>query len=117
MKNERQKKLLKVKEYLLQRKKDLEEELSSLNKERTFEDQVQDVGDQAVSSYLETLRISLQDNELGEYNRISQALDMIDSGTYGVCVDCGQLISEKRLESYPNATRCISCQEALEEIS
>ena len=76
---------------------------------------MQDSGDQASSSSLETLRISLQDAELEEYNRILKALQMIDEGTYGMCFDCGQPISEKRLKLYPNATRCLSCQEQLEE--
>ncbi len=40
---------------------------------------------------------------------------MIVDGTYGICIDCCQPISEKRLKSYPNATRCLSCQEVVEE--
>ncbi len=39
---------------------------------------------------------------------------MIESGTYGVCAECGQPISEKRLSVYPNTTRCLPCQEAYE---
>ena len=115
MMEERKLKLSHIKEYLLERKNKLEEALSVLNKERTIEDQGQDIGDQVVSSSIETLRISLQSNELAEYNRIIQALDMIEAGTYGICVDCGQNISEKRLKSCPNVTRCMSCQEVLEE--
>ena len=40
---------------------------------------------------------------------------MIEDGTYGECVDCHNPISEKRLKSFPNATRCLVCQEAFEE--
>jgi len=61
------------------------------------------------------LRNSLQDTEFEEYNRIVKALQMIEEGSYGMCVDCSKVISEKRLESYPDATRCVVCQELFEE--
>ncbi|HEX2978182.1 MAG TPA: TraR/DksA C4-type zinc finger protein [Candidatus Babeliales bacterium] len=103
-----------IKKGLLERKKELEEQLSDLYQVKSgFE--VQDIGDQAQSISLETLKISLQDNEINEYNMIMQALRMIDEGTYGICIECGQPIAEKRLKSYPNASRCIICQEVLED--
>ena len=103
-----------IKEALLARKQELEEQIANLYVEQVPDD-TQDIGDQALSSSMETLRISLQDAELEEYNRIIKALHMIEVGTYGLCVDCGQPISEKRLNLYPNATRCLLCQEQLEE--
>ena len=99
---------------MLERKKELDEELAELYSQKAI-DEVQDIGDQASSSSLETLKISLQDAEVEEYNRILKALQMIDEGTYGMCSDCGQPISEKRLKMYPNAMRCLLCQEQLEE--
>ena len=104
-----------IKGDLLERKQQLEETLMRLYKEKFSDGQVQDFGDQAISSTMESLRSSLQDSRLEEYNRIVRALAMIDDGTYGICVDCLGPISERRLESYPNATRCIACQEAYEE--
>lgn len=104
-----------IKNYLLQRKNELEKELAELNLEE-IGDQVQDTGDQAQSSSRETLRLSLQNTEFQEYNRILKALEMIEEGTYGKCVDCTQPISEKRLKIFPNATRCLVCQEKLEEM-
>lgn len=104
-----------IKKRLLERKKELEEQLSDLYKLRGAPTDVQDPGDQAQSVSQETLQLSLQDAELHEYNMIGQALKMIEDGTYGSCIDCGQPISEKRLKSYPNATRCILCQEVLED--
>ncbi len=103
-----------IKKQLLERKKELDRDLGELYKPTNFSD-VQDVGDQALSSSMETIKISLQDAELDEYNRIAKALEMIEEGTYGICVDCGQPISEKRLKLFPNATRCLKCQELLEE--
>lgn len=107
--------LKKVKDELLQRKMELEQEMTSLYQEKFSDDQVQDVGDQALTSTMESLRSSLQDTKLDEYNRVVKALEMIEDGSYGICVDCELPISEKRLKSFPNATRCLSCQEAFEE--
>lgn len=104
-----------VKERLLVRKQQLEEAMALLYKEKVSDDQVQDTGDQALSSSLEEIKISLHNNELDEYQMVMKAIDMIDQGTYGVCIDCGNAISERRLALFPNATRCLACQEAMEE--
>lgn len=104
-----------IEKALIQRRNELEVQLKALATDKLTDDQVQDPGDQALSATMEILRNSLQDTELMEYNRILQALDKIKEGTYGVCIDCGEEISEKRLGSYPNAARCIVCQEAFEE--
>jgi len=104
----------KVKQELIDRRQELQEELMRLYKEN-FNDEVQDLGDQAVASTMELLSSSLQDSRIEEYNRIAKALEMIEDGTYGICIYCHEPISEKRLKSYPNATRCILCQELYEE--
>jgi len=103
-----------VKSELLARKKVLKEELDRLSKEPVADSQSQDDGDQAVSSTLETLRNSIQNAEYEEYVMIEAALRSIEDGRYGVCQDCEQEISEKRLKYYPNAQRCLACQEAIE---
>ncbi len=104
-----------IKKQLLERKAEIERELQQLTQEKFSDDQVQDPGDQALSSTMESLNSSLQHTKLEEYRRVEMALQMIEDGTYGICVDCGQAISEKRLKSFPNATRCLSCQEIYEE--
>ena len=109
------KELEKIKEVLLERKKELEEAIVQLQAEADIFGQTQDQGDQAISAAFETLKSSLHNNEYEEFKMISKALKMIDEGTYGVCADCGQPISERRLQSYPNATRCLPCQEAAED--
>jgi DnaK suppressor protein len=104
-----------IKQQLMTRKQELEQELKQLVQEKFSDDQVQDAGDQALSSSMESLNSSLQVAKLEEYRRIEMALRMIEEGTYGICADCGEPISEKRLKSFPNATRCLSCQELFEE--
>ena len=77
-----------IKKTLIQRRNEIEQKLQQLSQEKVSDDQVQDPGDQALSSTIETLRSSLQDTELQEYNRIVRALEKIADGSYGVCIDC-----------------------------
>ncbi|WP_203294018.1 TraR/DksA family transcriptional regulator [Maricaulis parjimensis] len=44
-----------------------------------------------------------------ELRRIDVALQRLDEGEYGWCVECGEAISEKRLEIDPAAPRCSAC--------
>lgn len=106
-----------IKNELISRKLALEEKLAELSRERITDDQVQDPGDQALTSTMESVRSSLQAAETEEYQRIVRALAKIEAGTYGICIDCDQPISEKRLKSYMNAARCLVCQELFEDMA
>ncbi len=103
-----------LKAELIQRKADLEQKLTQLN-EKVTEEREMDPADQAASSTMELLKSSFQNTELEEYHNIELALEKIDEGTYGVCIDCGEPISDKRLKMNPNASRCLRCQESMEE--
>lgn len=115
--NGEKKRLETVKKKLLERKVELEDQLKETYMNKETPSYSQDPADFAQSLSLENLQMSLQDSELQEYNMIRQALRMIEQGTYGMCIDCEQPIAEKRLKLYPNATRCLVCQELLEERS
>ena len=41
--------------------------------------------------------------------RLHLALQRIEDGEYGYCTDCGEPISEKRLELDPAVPRCFGC--------
>ncbi len=43
---------------------------------------------------------------------VDAALAQIASGTYGTCVNCGQQISEARLEHRPESVYCVDCKAA-----
>ena len=58
---------------------------------------------------------SLLVNQQALLTEIELALERIEQGTYGKCVDCGQPIPEKRLEAIPWAARDIKCEEQLEQ--
>ncbi|HIE32825.1 MAG TPA: hypothetical protein EYP81_02080 [Thermodesulfobacteriaceae bacterium] len=42
---------------------------------------------------------------------IEEALQRLEAGHYGRCIDCGRWIRLKRLETIPWAKRCRACQE------
>lgn len=52
---------------------------------------------------------ALVSNEIASVRR---ALERIEDGSYGECVNCGNEISEGRLEARPEAALCIKCASA-----
>ena len=48
--------------------------------------------------------------------RLSAALDRLNEGAYGVCVECAEPIAPARLEAVPEAENCIRCQAGLEHL-
>ena len=57
------------------------------------------------------VQVHLRDNEAALRRAILAALGRIDAGTYGICPDCEEAITEARLLAVPWTTRCISCKE------
>ena len=59
--------------------------------------------------------VALQINRLDflQFKLVDDALNRMGSEKYGVCVDCGDAISRRRLKAIPWAIRCIACQEQL----
>jgi DnaK suppressor protein len=45
---------------------------------------------------------------------VEAALERIENGTYGRCVDCGKPILEGRLEARPEVARCVEDQQRFE---
>lgn len=45
---------------------------------------------------------------------IEEALRRMEESNYGICADCEEPISEKRLLAYPCSITCISCAETRE---
>lgn len=52
---------------------------------------------------------SLGQSGLSEIKQIQAALVRIEEGTFGICVACGEDISDERLETIPHAARCRHC--------
>lgn len=111
---QRAKFISKIKDILLQRKREVDSQLNVQSHERLTDGVVQDSADEALSLSMEKLQSSLQRTEIKELRLMEDALARIEKGEYGICIDCGDPISEKRLENFPYAARCIVCQEAFE---
>jgi len=47
--------------------------------------------------------------------RIDQALERLEAGQYGTCIECETEIAERRLRALPFAVRCQLCEEAREQ--
>lgn len=81
---------------------------------QTGADETQDVADQAVSSYQKELLFTQGTNGHSQLSLVRLALERIDEGSYGECLQCGSTIGEKRLDALPWTPYCINCQEKIE---
>lgn len=45
-----------------------------------------------------------------ELEQVQQALRRIEDGSYGLCVDCGEPIDQRRLAALPATPSCTACQ-------
>ena len=103
-----------MKEALIAKRDELVSMLGKINQGSEPGAQIKDLADEASSTVMDRLQSSLQETEVREIKQIEEALVRIDKGEYGICLDCGEEISPKRLEYSPYAARCITCQELLE---
>jgi DnaK suppressor protein len=70
------------------------------------------------SDRIRALRI--RDRESMLIKKIRQSLEDIENGEYGICEDCGEDISIKRLKARPVTSLCIGCKtkrESMEKLT
>ncbi len=70
---------------------------------KDFEDQAQEVEDDEVVDQLESI-------ETKRLSEMEAALYRIESGLFGICVNCDKEIARSRLEALPFTDKCINCQ-------
>ncbi|MFT5358858.1 MAG: DnaK suppressor protein [Polyangiales bacterium] len=51
----------------------------------------------------------------GRLVAIEEALERIESGTYGICTECDKRIPKERLKVIPQARYCTRCQSEMEQ--
>src|SRR5260370_13836332 len=73
----------------------------------------QEFEDTAVDSLEMQQEQSILVNEQALLTQVERALERIENGTYGKCVNCGQPIPEKRLEAIPWAHPQHKCHQLL----
>src|SRR6188474_2010422 len=89
----------------------------TLNEDMTLDaDDLPDEMDLASSEYLQSFTFRLRGREKTFLKKIDHALTKIDDGTFGICEECEEPISIKRLEARPETTLCIRCKEDQERI-
>jgi RNA polymerase-binding transcription factor len=49
-------------------------------------------------------------------NKLASALDRLNDGEYGICVECGEAIAPARLRVLPEVQTCVRCQDRLERL-
>jgi len=70
-----------------------------------------DVNDRATKEIEQALALKARDRDRQLIAKINAALDRIEDGTYGYCLETGDPIGVYRLEAQPTATLCIEAQE------
>ena len=70
-----------------------------------------DFAEQATQRENDDVLNALSEDAKSIVAQINSALHRIDTGEYGICMQCGIEISPERLNAVPYATLCIECAE------
>jgi DnaK suppressor protein len=90
-----------------------EKTMSQLSQEDgTFPDPI----DRALTESSRSIELRTRDRERKLLQKIVKALKKMENGSYGICEECGDEISEDRLRVRPEATLCIKCKEEQEKL-
>lgn len=94
----------------------VEGNVGSLIDEEDLEQGGMDSGDIANQSVDADAKINQAYREAYELSLVEHALQRIEQGDYGSCIDCGEVVESERLLANPIAKRCLSCQEKRENM-
>src|SRR5215467_10365516 len=72
-----------------------------------------DEGDLSQQHHEEWIFLNRNTIDMKLLREISDALHRIEPGTYGICLECEEPISTKRLDAVPWARYCVTCQELI----
>lgn len=111
----------KMKDHLESEKARLESELSAFahrsGGEGDFETNFPNIGDKEDENAAEVAEfsnnLSLEDELEKALRDVTNALESLEDGTYGVCKYCSQDIDERRLVARPTSSSCIQCKKTL----
>jgi DnaK suppressor protein len=82
---------------------------------RAADDATQDIADRAANSYTKEFLFSQSNHERDILALVDEAMQRINTGEYGSCVNCQQEMQQRRLEAVPWARHCVECQEKQEQ--
>ena len=69
------------------------------------------MADQASGTNEVHIQLKLKQTDAKILQAIEEALERLDSGSYGLCRDCGEDIAAARLNAIPWTRVCIGCKE------
>lgn len=72
-----------------------------------------DEGDLSQQHHEEWIFLNRNTIDMKLLREIGDALRRIEHETYGICAECEEPISAKRLDAVPWARYCVTCQEAI----
>lgn len=73
-----------------------------------------DTADMGSDTFEQDFALSLIENEGNVMQKIEDALERIDEGTFGSCLQCEKRIVKARLRAIPWTDYCIECQRKAE---
>jgi DnaK suppressor protein len=72
-----------------------------------------DEGDLSQQHHEEWIFLNRNTIDMKLLREIADALHRIDVESYGICMECEEPISSKRLDAVPWARYCVTCQESI----
>jgi len=104
-----------IRDHLLARRDELNTRMTRIHSKtvRSETPLAADFAEQAVEQQNDEVLRALEQAAREEIKKINRALSRIETGDYGICVECGEPIPEKRLEALPFTEYCVSCAEKL----
>jgi DnaK suppressor protein len=101
------------KERLVAREQELQEIISRLVREarESASAEVEDPIDRVISSEGKAAAFGVSTAESRQLQQVRAALQRIQNGTYGECIDCGRPIEPARLQAVPWTPYCRADQE------
>lgn len=114
--------LTRIREQLLAKKEDLENELAAIAEQNPknkadYDATFPDLGDKADENAAEvaeySANLTLEHSLEQVLEDVNEAIKRLDSGEYGICKYCKNPIAEKRLIARPVSSACIDCKKKL----
>ena len=102
-----------AKSQLLERERELTEEIARSNEEarESRPAEVEDPIDEVSSSQAKAGSFAVSNVAAETLIQVRAALQRLETGEYGTCVDCGRAIEEARLKAVPWTPYCLEDQE------
>lgn len=69
------------------------------------------MADDASEVFEQAKNLALRQTLERQLEQVEEALERLERGTYGYCLDCGEEIDHARLKAIPSASLCIGCME------